>query len=196
MQKAADASKGGMVALIGADESQANEVCASAAKGQVLVTANFNATGQIVLSGHAEACDRAVTLAGTMGLRATRLSVAGAFHSPLMASAAEGMARALEHVDLCPLTAPVWSNVTGEQHAANDSHTLKSLLVEQIVKPVRWDKCCLSMLAWRTTQGNGAETSLHELAPGSVLRGLMRRIDRTAEVITHDTIEEHNRAKV
>jgi malonyl CoA-acyl carrier protein transacylase len=84
--------------------------------------------------------------------------------------------------------------VTGKPHGA-DAATLKSLLVDQIVKPVRWDACCLDMLSWRKAQGLDASASLHELAPGSVLRGLMRRIDRTAEVTTHDAIEEPQRAK-
>ncbi len=194
MQRAAEASKGGMVALIGGDEAKANEVCAAAAQGQVLVPANFNAPGQIVLSGHAEACDRAVTAAGTLGLRATKLAVAGAFHSPLMAPAAEGMARALEHVEFRPARCPVWSNVTGKPHG-RDPATLKALLVDQIVKPVRWDTCCQDMLAWRKASGLDGSASLHELAPGSVLKGLMRRIDRAAEVTTHDTVEEPQRAK-
>ena len=194
MQKAAEASKGGMVALIGADEAKALEVCAAAAQGQVLVPANFNAPGQIVLSGHAQACDRAVEAASALGLRATKLSVAGAFHSPLMAPAAEGMARALETVEFRPARCPVWSNVTGKPHGG-DSATLKSLLVDQIVKPVRWDACCLDMLSWRKAQGLDAVASLHEMAPGNVLRGLMRRIDRTAEVTSHDAIEEAQRAK-
>ena len=84
MQAAAEASRGGMVALIGADEAQAQAVCDGAAQGEVLVCANFNAPGQIVLSGHASACDRALEFASTVGCRATRLQVAGAFHSPLM----------------------------------------------------------------------------------------------------------------
>jgi [acyl-carrier-protein] S-malonyltransferase len=195
MQRAAEAGKGGMVALIGGDEAKANEVCAAAAKGRILVPANFNAPGQIVLSGHAEACDRAVEVAGAMGLRATKLAVAGAFHSPLMAPAAEGMARALETVEFRTARCPVWSNVTGKPHSA-DAARLKSLLVDQIVNPVRWDACCLDMLSWRKAQGLDASASLHEMAPGSVLRGLMRRIDRTAEVTTHDAIEEPQRAKV
>ena len=194
MQKAAEASKGGMVALIGADEAKALEVCAAAAQGQVLVPANFNAPGQIVLSGHAQACDRAVEAASALGLRATKLSVAGAFHSPLMAPAAEGMARALETVEFRPARCPVWSNVTGTPHG-RDPAAMKSLLVDQIVKPVRWDACCLDMLSWRKAQGLDAVASLHEMAPGNVLRGLMRRIDRTAEVTSHDAIEEAQRAK-
>lgn len=112
MQDAAESSQGGMVALIGADEDKALEVCAKAAQGEVLVCANFNAPGQIVLSGHATACDRAVTVAGDLGLRATKLVVAGAFHSPLMQPAAERLAKALDETAFSAPSSPVWSNVT------------------------------------------------------------------------------------
>lgn len=183
MQQAAEASQGGMVALIGADEAQANELCAHAAQSDVLVPANFNAPGQIVVSGSSAACDRAVETAGKMGLRATRLQVAGAFHSPLMAPAAEGMARALEHVDLRPLQVDVWSNVTGKPHARDQAATLRKLLVDQIVSPVRWSQSCADLIPVVRTQGQPA---FLELAPNTVLKGLMRRIDRSVEVTTHD----------
>ena len=88
-----------MVALIGAEEDQAQAVCDEASKGEVLVPANFNAPGQIVLSGAASACERAIATAEAMGLKAKGLSVAGAFHSPLMEPAAEGLAKALEDVE-------------------------------------------------------------------------------------------------
>ena len=183
MQQAAEASKGGMVALIGADEAQANELCAAAAGGQVLVPANFNAPGQIVVSGSADACDRAVEVAGKMGLRASRLAVAGAFHSPLMAPAAEGMARALEHVEIRPLQVDVWSNVTGKRHVRNDPAAMRTLLVDQIVSPVRWSQSCTDLAAAMAAAGGA---SYHELAPNTVLKGLMRRIDRSIEVTSHD----------
>lgn len=183
MQQAAEASKGGMVALIGADEAQATELCAAAAKGDVLVPANFNAPGQIVVSGSAAACDRAVEVAGTMGLRASRLAVAGAFHSPLMAPAAEGMARALEHVEIKPLQVDVWSNVTGLRHHRDDPARMRRLLVDQIVSPVRWSQSCTDLVAAMNAAGGA---TFHELAPNTVLKGLMRRIDRSVEVTSHD----------
>lgn len=185
MQEAAEASRGGMVALIGADEASAAALCDAAAAGEVLVPANFNAPGQIVISGHRSACDRAVELAPSMGVRATALAVAGAFHSPLMAPAAEGLAQALERVDLAPLRIPVWSNVTGLPHASDDPSLLKRRLVDQLVKPVRWSQGCLDLLQRLPAPGPDRPT-LHELAPGSVLRGLMRRIDRSVEVTSHD----------
>lgn len=202
MQEAAEASQGGMVALMGADEAGAQSVCdrtlagpGAAPGGGVLVCANFNAPGQIVLSGHASACDRAVTVAGELGFRATKLTVAGAFHSPLMQPAADRMAEHLAKVAMSPLGrarpgigAPgdavrVWSNVSGEPHVANATELLKRRLVEQIVRPVRWAQSCAHLLS-------GGDPSVkrpcHELAPGTVLKGLMRRIDRSCEVTNHD----------
>jgi [acyl-carrier-protein] S-malonyltransferase len=183
MQEAAARSDSGMVALIGADEAKAQAVCIQAAEGdEVLVCANFNAPGQIVLSGHAAACRRAVTAAERLGVKATPLAVAGAFHSPLMQTAADGMARALEDVEIRPLRLPVWSNVTAEPHDPQDGELLKRRLVEQIVSPVRWAQTCPRLLSLAA----GATMECREIAPGSVLRGLMRRIDRHAKVISHD----------
>ena len=186
MQQAAEASKGGMVALIGADEAQANEVCQKAAGDGCLVPANFNAPGQIVLSGSIDACDRALTVAGEVGVRATKLQVAGAFHSPLMAPAAEKLGEALGKVEIRPLACEVWSNVTAGPHEAQNPALLRSRLVEQLVSPVRWSQSCANLLAALAASGSRATTAFHELAPGTVLKGLMRRIDKTCEVTTHD----------
>lgn len=183
MQEAAEASEGSMVALIGADESQAEAVCKQAAGDEVLVCANFNAPGQIVLSGHTGACERVVTAAGEAGLRASPLTVAGAFHSPLMQPAAEAMASMLAAVSFNAPVCPVWSNVTGEPHELDDPGLLKQRLVEQIVSPVRWSQGCQSLVS---SLAGPYEYEYHELAPGAVLRGLMRRIDRSVKVISHD----------
>ena len=187
MQQAAESSKGGMVALIGADEAQAAEACsrtlAACGSGEVLVSANFNAPGQIVLSGSAAACAKAVEIAGELGLRATALQVAGAFHSPLMAPAAEGLAAALDGVTFHPLRCDVWSNVTARPHERENPKLLKKLLVDQLVNPVRWSQSCSELVAWAKGR---EETKFIELAPGSVLKGLFRRIDRSAEVTSND----------
>ncbi|MHC5004305.1 MAG: ACP S-malonyltransferase [Planctomycetota bacterium] len=179
MQEAAEASEGGMVALIGADEAQAEAVCASAGDGGILVPANFNAPGQIVLSGDRAACDRAVATAQELGLRATPLVVAGAFHSPLMQPAADRMTEALAAAALRPPRIPVWSNVTATPHDQDDVELLRERLVQQIVSPVRWSQSCEGMA------GTGY-TSFDEMAPGTVLRGLMRRINRNLKVHNHD----------
>jgi [acyl-carrier-protein] S-malonyltransferase len=176
MQEAAEASSGGMLALIGAEEDQARQVCERAANGGVLVPANFNAPGQIVLSGDAEACERAAAIAEQMGLRATPLTVAGAFHSPLMQPAADRMAATLANVPFDDPQVEVWSNVTAKPHERGNPELLKQRLVEQIVRPVRWAQSCQSL----------PEGDTIELAPGTVLRGLMRRINRKLKVRSHD----------
>lgn len=179
MQEAAEASEGGMVALIGAEEADADAVCDEARGDEVLVPANYNAPGQIVLSGSAAACDRAVAAAEGRGLRATRLTVAGAFHSPLMQPAADRMAEVLGAAEIRAPRVPVWSNVTGEAHDPEDVELLRERLVQQITSPVRWAQGC-------TTLPAGDSIGHHELAPGTVLRGLMRRIDRQRKVTSHD----------
>ena len=183
MQEAAVASKGGMVALIGADDAQAQAVCDKAAQGEALVCANYNAPGQIVLSGSAGACQRAVSVAGEMSLKATPLTVAGAFHSPLMQPAADRMAAVLAAVSLKTPACEVWSNVTAAPHNPADGELLKQRLVQQIVSPVKWSQTCAALAF-------GDDIEYHELAPGTVLRGLMRRIDRNRKVTNHDTPEE------
>lgn len=174
MQEAADASDGSMVALIGADEAQAVALCEKAGGADVLVPANFNCPGQIVISGSTAACARAVTVAGQMEIRATALTVAGAFHSPLMQPAADRMAVELAKVEFIAPVIPVLSNVTGELHG-KDIATIKELLVKQITHPVRFEQ----NLQWTLANCSGKYI---ELAPGKVLSGLMRRTDRKTKV--------------
>jgi [acyl-carrier-protein] S-malonyltransferase len=198
MQEAAVTSKGGMVAIIGADDAQSQAVCdrAVAQSGGVLVCANFNAPGQIVLSGSAEACSKAVAVAGEMGLKATALTVAGAFHSPLMQPAADQMGEVLSKVAFSRPRAEVWSNVTARPHvwdgggmeSRGAGELLKRRLVEQIVSPVCWSQTCSALASGITS--DQAEIGYHELAPGTVLRGLMRRIDRERKVQSHDQPED------
>lgn len=182
MQEAAEERNSGMVALVGADEQQANELCDAVRENDVLVPANFNCPGQVVISGSDAACARAVMEAENRGLRATALNVAGAFHSPLMASAAERMAEELHHFDFEPPRVPVLSNVTGEPHG-DDGDTIKELLVKQITHPVRWEQNIRWLL-------ENAEGDFIEPAPNKVLRGLMRRIERKTKVQNYDTPPE------
>ena len=181
MQDAADAAPSGMVALIGADEAQATDVCDKARGSDILVPANFNAPGQVVLSGSVEACERAATVAGESGFRATVLAVAGAFHSPFMAPAAERLKEALGKTNITPPRCPVYSNVTARQHDPQHPEQIRDRLVEQLTAPVRWADLCARMIA--DHQG----VTSHELAPGKTLAGLMRRIDRGTKVTKHDT---------
>lgn len=179
MQEAAEATPSSMVALIGADEAQANELCEKASGDGVLVPANFNAPGQIVVSGDATACERAVQVADEMGLRATPLTVAGAFHSPIMQSAADRLAAALDEVSWQTPKATVVANVTAEPHAAGDVESIKRRLVDQLTSPVRWAQSMQYAVAqW-------PEHRYVELAPGKVLSGLMRRTERKIKVQNH-----------
>ncbi|MBS0188237.1 MAG: ACP S-malonyltransferase [Planctomycetes bacterium] len=180
MQDAAEASHGGMVALIGADETQAQEVCEAARGQDVLVCANFNAPGQIVLSGSKSACDRAVEVAARMGLRATPLTVAGAFHSPLMRPAADRLADALARTEIKAPKCAVYANVTGDVHD-DEPETIRVRLVEQLTSPVRWSQSCTAKAA--TYAG---KADFHELAPGRTLAGLYRRISKDVKVKTND----------
>ena len=178
MQSAAVARAGGMVAVIGAEDDVVVQLASDAAHGGVLSCANFNAPGQVVIAGDSDACDRAEVLAAERGMRCSRLSVAGAFHSEHMAPAAEGLAKVLESVDLRAPSVPVWSNVTAQPHSS-ESSTIRSNLVAQLTSPVRWAESCQNFPAAGTLE-------FHESAPGTVLRGLMRRIDRERKVTSHD----------
>jgi [acyl-carrier-protein] S-malonyltransferase len=186
MQDAAGLTESSMVALIGADEAQALALCEEALddpenKGEeVLVPANFNCPGQIVISGTLKACERAESVADKMGIRSTQLAVAGAFHSPLMQPAADRLAEALDKADWNLPTVPVLSNVTAKPHE-NDIASIKQRLVDQLTQPVRWSQSMQHLLANPT----GDDMRLIELAPGKVLSGLMRRIDRKVKVENH-----------
>jgi len=175
MQQAAEQSDSGMVAIMGADEAQANELCEQARGGGVLVPANFNCPGQVVVSGSKDACDRALQVAEQMELRATPLNVAGAFHSPLMQPAADRLAEALEKVNWQTPRVPVLANVTGQPHEAPNIDAIKQRLVEQLTSPVRWADC----MQWAIENLTGRCV---ELPPGKVLSGLMRRIDKKTKV--------------
>lgn len=175
MQEAAEANPSSMVALTGeVSESKIDQLCDAARGGGVLVPANFNSPMQIVVSGSTDACERAVEVAGEMGLRATPLTVAGAFHSPFMQSAADRMAEALAQVDFQPPRCTVMSNVTGQPHG-DEPATIRDLLVRQITSPVRWTQN-MQYLAEHMA-GRYVEP-----APGKVLTGLARRIDRSMKV--------------
>jgi [acyl-carrier-protein] S-malonyltransferase len=173
MQEAAVATPSGMVSIIGADEAAVVALCESAAQGDVLVPANFNSPGQIVVSGTLAACGRIAAAAEAAGYRAIPLKVAGAFHSPLMQSGADRMAAELEKADLRLPATPVYANVTAELHT--DVESMRKLLVEQIVKPVRWEQTMQQLAVV-------PDAKFIELAPGRVLSGLLKKINRRLPV--------------
>jgi [acyl-carrier-protein] S-malonyltransferase len=173
MQEAALATPSGMVSILGADEAAVAALCASAAEGEVLVPANYNSPGQIVVSGTIAACERVTKAAEAANLRAIPLKVAGAFHSPLMQSGADRMAVELEKADIRLPTTPVYANVTAQLHTSVP--LIRQLLIEQIVKPVRWEQTMQQLAAV-------PEARFIELAPGRVLTGLLKKINRRLPV--------------
>ena len=173
MQAAALASKSGMVAIMGADELAIDKLCADAADGDVLVPANFNAPGQIVVSGTMAACERVLKLAEISGFKAVALKVAGAFHSPLMQSAADKMRAEFDKVAFTAPHVTVYSNVSAKPHG--DVASIKSLLVEQIVRSVRWAEIMQTLVL-------NIDARFIELAPGRTLTGLAKRINRRLPV--------------
>jgi [acyl-carrier-protein] S-malonyltransferase len=180
MQEAAVATPSGMVSLMGADEAAVTKLCEENANGEVLVPANFNSPGQIVVSGALGACDRIAKAADAAGFKSIPLKVAGAFHSPLMQTAADRMAAELEKVQFNPPRTTVFANVTAQPHA--DPAAIKKLLVDQIVKPVRWEQTMQHLVA----QGDARWV---ELAPGRVLTGLLKKINRRLPVETLSTAD-------
>ena len=171
MQEACEATKGGMAAIIGLDEAPTREVCAEAG----VVLANLNCPGQLVISGEAEKIAKACELAKAKGTkRALPLPVAGAYHSPLMASAQPKLAAELATAKISAPVVPVISNVTAQAHGAPMEISAK--LVEQVCASVLWETSMRALLA----QGY---TRFIELGPGTALSGFMKRIDKTATML-------------
>lgn len=179
MQAAADAAPGGMVALIGAEEPAAAKLCAEAAQGEVLAVANLNSPGQVVISGARGACMRAIELAKNHGIRrAMSLPVAGAFHSPLMAPAADRLKAALAAVTFKDPQWPVYTNVTAK--AVTKAAEVPALLVAQLTSPVRWADSVVAM------QAAGIDEFL-ELGPGKTLCGMITRTVKDVRCRNLDT---------
>lgn len=175
MQEAAVSVSSGMVAIIGADEATLKAIIDESAEGEVLVPANYNAPGQVVISGAIAACERSVKVAEAKGIKAVALKVAGAFHSPLMQPGADKMGAELAKVSFSAPAKPVWSNVTGALHGS-DTATIKRLLVEQITHPVKWEQTVVALNA------ESPDGRYIELAPGRTLAGLAKRVNRRLPV--------------
>lgn len=166
MQAAADERPGTMTALIGVSAAEAAEVCAVAGRGDVLAVANENAPTQVVLSGSAEAIERAEEQARSRGAKAIRLRVAGAFHSPLMRPAVNRIRDALAGLQFREPKFPIVANVSGRLIA--EPSALRDLLARHVVSAVRWERSI------RTLVDAGFDTFV-EAGPGDVLSKLVRR---------------------
>ena len=171
MQKAVSVGEGAMAALLGLDFATATEIAQEAAMGEVCQAANDNDPGQVVVSGHRDAVERAVDLAKTRGARrAMLLPVSAPFHCVLMEPAAAAMAEALDQVEINRPQVPLVANVLAE--AVSDPTTIRSLLVDQVTGSVRWRESVMFM----ASQG---VTEIWEIGAGKALCGMIRRIEKT-----------------
>ena len=179
MQAAAEATPSSMVAITGeVNETNMEVLCDQVndalPRESVMVPANYNSPMQVVVSGTLDACRLVVTQAEAEGFRATPLTVAGAFHSPIMQPAAVKLQDALAKVQWSEPSVTVLSNVTGEPHVQRPD-LIQKRLVEQLTTPVRWSQS----MQYAAKQLPGRYV---ELAPGKVLSGLMRRIEKSIRV--------------
>ena len=169
MQKCCEKVPGGMAAVIGLPDATVEEVCA-AVEGLV-IPANYNCDGQLVISGEKEAVERACAALKEAGAkRALPLSVGGAFHSPLMEPARVELAKAIERTEVRTPRCPIYQNVTALPET--DPKRIKDNLLQQLTSPVRWTQSVKNMLA------DGA-VQFREIGPGTVLQGLVKRISGT-----------------
>jgi [acyl-carrier-protein] S-malonyltransferase len=168
MQKACEAQPSTMAAIIGLEDKVIEDVC-EAING-VVVAANYNCPGQLVISGELAAVEEACVKLKDAGAKmAVVLQVGGAFHSPLMESAREELAKAIEATEFSTPICPVYQNVKAA--AVSDPSEIKKNLIEQLTAPVRWTQTMQQMIA------DGA-TSVVEVGPGKVLQGLFKKVDR------------------
>ncbi|MBP5340648.1 MAG: ACP S-malonyltransferase [Prevotella sp.] len=177
MQKACEAQPSTMAAIIGLGDEQVEEICAKVSqmgKG-VVVPANYNNPGQLVISGNIEAIDEAcVQLKEAGAKRALPLKVGGAFHSPLMQPAKDELQQAIEATEFSTPKCPVYQNVDGKPHTNPDE--IKQNLIAQLTSSVRWTQCVQNMIA------DGA-TDFTECGPGKALQGMIAKISK--EVTAH-----------
>jgi [acyl-carrier-protein] S-malonyltransferase len=170
MQKACEKVSSTMAAIIGSEDYIIEAVCASIK--EIVVPANYNCPGQIVISGSNEGVDKAIELLREKGVkRAIKLSVGGAFHSPLMEPARLELEDAIKNTTFNIPTCPVYQNVTAQPSV--DPELIKSNLVAQLTSPVRWTQSIINMIS-------GGATYFVEVGPGNVLQGLIKKVNREA----------------
>ena len=171
MQKACEANPGTMAAIIGGDDEKVQEICAEVSKdGKLVIPANYNCPGQLVISGDTEAINEACEKLKEAGAkRALPLKVGGAFHSPLMQPAKDELQAAIEQTTFSAPKCPVYQNVDAKPYA--DAAEIKANLIAQLTSPVRWTKSVQNMIA------DGAD-DFTECGPGKALQGMIGRIDK------------------
>ncbi|WP_425605970.1 ACP S-malonyltransferase [Lysobacter firmicutimachus] len=173
MQDAAPAGVGAMAAVLGAEDALVEEICAAVSGAEVVVPANYNSPGQIVIGGHAGAVDKALTRLAEAGVRkAVKLAVSVPSHTPLMRDAANRLAEAMAGLDWREPSIPVVQNVDAQVEDGLDA--IRDALVRQLYLPVRWTGCVQALSA------RGAQR-IAECGPGKVLAGLIKRIDKAID---------------
>ncbi len=172
MQKACEAAPSTMAAIVGLADDKIEKICAEVSKpGNVVVPANYNCPGQLVISGNIEAINEACEKLKAAGAkRALPLKVGGAFHSPLMQPAKDELEAAIEKTEINAPKCPVYQNVDGKPHT--DPTDIKKNLIAQLTSSVRWTACVQNMIA------DGAD-DFTECGPGKALQGMIGRIDKT-----------------
>ena len=175
MQKACEAAPSTMAAIVGLSDEKIEEICAEVNnEGNVVVPANYNCPGQLVISGNVEAINEACEKLKAAGAkRALPLKVGGAFHSPLMQPAKDELQAAIEQTEFSVPQCPVYQNVDGKPHT--DPADIKQNLIAQLTSSVRWTSCVQNMIA------DGAD-DFTECGPGKALQGMIGRIDKTVAV--------------
>ena len=176
MQEAGDVHPGGMAAIIGMDDDTVDSICRKATEEiqKPVVAANYNCPGQLVISGDVDAVKKAVEIAKEEGCRLAKiLPVSGAFHSPLMKPALEGLQKQLEEISFRDPEFPLYSNATAEP--AKDASEVKANLIAQLTSPVKWTQTLQNM------EKNGISDFV-EIGPGKVLQGLVKRTISNANI--------------
>jgi [acyl-carrier-protein] S-malonyltransferase len=181
MQAAVPVGVGAMAALLGVDMAEADEICRAAAQGEVCAPANDNAPGQIVISGHKAAVERATALAKERGKKAMALPVSAPFHCSLMQPAADAMATALDAAKIVAPFLPVIANVTAQ--AVSDPTHIRANLIAQVTGQVRWRESVETLAA------QGVDTIV-EIGTGKALSGMIKRINRDITLINIETADD------
>jgi len=180
MQKACEAEPSTMAAIVGLEDEIVEDVCNSI--DDVVVAANYNCPGQLVISGSFAGIDKACEMLTEKGAkRAIKLPVGGAFHSPLMEPAKEELAAAIESTEIKSPVCPVYQNVDALPHT--DPAEIKNNLVAQLTAPVRWTQTVQNMI-------KDGVSSYSELGPGKVLQGLVKKVDRKMPTEGFSTLED------
>ena len=187
MQEAAPEGQGAMAAVLGADDALVEEVCREVSEDRVVVPANYNSPGQIVIGGHADAIERAIAALTARGVRkVVKLAVSVPSHTPLMREAANQLVEAMSAYEWKTPSMPIVQNVDASVHEGVGA--IRDALARQLYLPVRWTQCVEAL-------AKGGATHIVECGPGKVLAGLVKRIDKSIDARALGTPAEFDSAR-